>query len=143
MVSGRIGKISCFGLGLVMSAGCSDPLDTPHEALIVAATPTARAVAASTHFMGCKGRASAMNCYACDVTAHNTPEGLVVYATHWEHALQPRDGEMRISVSGEIANKKYQTDGTETALRLMQFQQGEAWCRARGSGHYHALKNEL
>lgn len=128
-------------------AACGPGLDSVHEAEVVERTPTQYAAAAFNRFLGCKEeREDFARCYACDVTVHDEgEEGIVAYFSHWEHELKPWDGydDLRVTVSGEVADEKRTLpERSELAARGL-FEEGIAWCTARGPGHDHYLKDEI
>ncbi len=128
-------------------AACGSGLDSVHEAEVVDRTPTMNAAAAFNRFLGCKEeREDYVRCYACDVTVHDDEDdGIVAYFSHWEHELKPWDGYegLRVSVSGEVADEKRTSlERSEAAARAL-FEEGIAWCTARGAGHDHYLKDEI
>jgi len=85
-------------------------------------------------------------CYACDVTLHEKgEEGVLAYATHWEHDLKRRDGHegLKVAVTGEVAAETFTADKRSPGAAKALFAEAEAWCTARGEGRYHLLKNEI
>lgn len=128
-------------------AACGSSLNSVHEAEVTSFTPSANAVAAFSRFLGCpEEREDYARCYACDATVHdNGEDGLVAYLSHWEHELKPWDGRdgLQVTVSGEVADEKRTSPvRSETAARDL-FEDGIAWCTARGPGHDHYLKDEI
>lgn len=129
------------------ACGAAAAPSSVHEAEIVSVTPTQNAVAASTRFLGCPVEdEERARCYACDVRMHDKgEEGLLAYASHWEHDLKPwddRDG-LQVSVSGEVAETTFErSERTAEAARAL-FAEAEAWCEGRGTGSYHLLKNDI
>ena len=128
-------------------AACGNGLDSVHEAEVASFTPSANAVAAFSRFLGCpEEREDYARCYACDATVHdNGEEGLVAYFSHWEHELKPWDGRdtLQVSVSGEVADEKRTSPERSEAAARALFDEGIAWCTARGAGHDHYLKDEI
>lgn len=139
-----VSAVFCF---LVAACGASASITSPHEEEVVSATPSKYAIAASVIFLGCPKEAEDIaKCFACDVTLHDTDEGgLVAYASHWEHELKPwenRDS-LQVSVSGEVANTKYEASRQTKDAAMELFETAEAWCSLRGKGSYHLLKNDI
>ena len=140
------------GLLFAAVAACGASASGPSamfEADVVDHTPTERAMAASSTFFNCrKGKeAEQYMCYACEVTVHDADEdGLVAYATDFEHMLEPWEpGESpRISVTGERGSESF-TSGERTAAAAHRiFDEANAWCKARQKkGTFHLLKDEI
>ena len=129
------------------ACGASASVTSPHEAEVVGVTPVSHAIAASTIFIGCPvERAEEAQCRACDVTLHDTDEGgLVAYASHWNHKLKPWDGHegLKVTVSGELADTKFEASVQDAATATELFGEAEAWCAERVSGSYYLLKNDI
>ena len=128
-------------------AACGGVSGSAHEAEVVGRTGTERAAASYTRFLGCTvEREDYARCYACDVTVHDAgEEGVIVYATHWEHELKPwegRDGLM-VTISGEVEDSKMGFPFPNAVQARDMFETGVSWCQSRGPGNDHFLKDEI
>ena len=150
-LAARSDILSMTGLaGLVLSA-CGASAGSPSAMFgdqVVKHTPTEYAMAASSTFFNCRNGKEAQEymCYACEVTLHEKDDGtLVAYASDYEHKLKPWEegGEPRITVTGERGSEKFTSDEASAAEAHKMFDAANAWCKGRGKGSFHLLKDEI
>lgn len=156
--------LSVIGLAACTAAPEPDPMaDLKDQA--INASPLKREIAASNTFYSCKphpepDRYDAI-CEACAVdlypdknlafNANPDTEAPIVgvkgWATHFYHEYKPWGGDPkpRISVTGERATQKFESDDLSAPAIREVFDDMNAWCMARrgGTGEFHLLKDEI
>ncbi|MCA8900419.1 MAG: hypothetical protein KDA53_04155 [Hyphomonas sp.] len=143
-------RLRFAGISLVALAACgaaAGALNERFEEEVVSKTPTERAIAASNTFFRCKAgdEADVFMCYACDVTVHDDEDGITAYASDYEHKLKPWEPgeEPRVTVTGELDGKKFTNESRTAEAAHAAFAEAKAWCKARGKGKFHPLKDEI
>ena len=159
--------MSRFGLTLAAAlpacAGGADGAMEAYKAQAIGASPLIREIAASNTFYFCKphpepDRFVAL-CEVCNVDLYADKDlpfnadpdtdapviGVKGWATHFYHEFKPWDEgtEPRISVTGERATQKFETNELTTPAIEAVFEAANGWCQARRSGEFQILKNEI
>lgn len=150
------------GLAACAAAGGDDAM-AAFKAQVIDASPLEREIAASNTFYFCKphpepDRYDAI-CEVCNVDLYADKDlpfnadpdtdapivGVKGWATHFYHEFKPwgDDPAPRVSVTGERATQKFETDQLDAASIGALFEAANDWCRSRRSGEFTLLKNEI
>ena len=145
---------------------CAAGADGGMEALKAQAintSPLEREIAASNTFYFCKEHPNPARfvalCEACSVDFYANKDlpfnadpdteapivGVKGWATHFYHEYKPWDDdpEPRITVTGERAYQKFETDDLTVSAIESLFDEANAWCQDRRAGEFQVLKNEI